>query len=132
MILAAVLLGLLYLGGMNRTLQLAHEVDRLRRQADVLQRRVDRLALDLAQEQRSQRVVELARLRLGMTFPPQPMEVLAVAPASKSVRHSVWAYLENALVLTVEGLQRQLNPAVQAQHDTPESDPADPGGGAIP
>jgi cell division protein FtsL len=105
---------LLYLGGMNRTLYLAGQVETLQQEYEAIQRIVDRLELEVLEEHRGERVVELARQRLGMEFPPGGTEVLAVLPAATRKGRSVRTYLENAFAMTIEGVERRLYPSARA------------------
>ncbi|MFC1500778.1 penicillin-binding transpeptidase domain-containing protein, partial [Candidatus Zixiibacteriota bacterium] len=105
---------LLYLSGMNRTLYLASEVESLQQDFEAVQRIVDRLELEVLEERRGERVVELARQRLGMDFPLAQTEVLAVLPAAIRKGRSLRTYLQNAFAMTVEGVQRQLYPSARA------------------
>ncbi len=105
---------LLYLGGMNRTLFLAGQVEALQQEYEAIQRVVDRLELEVLEEQRGERVVELARQRLGMEFPQGRTDILAVLPAVTRKRRSVRTYLENAFAMTIEGVERRLYPSARA------------------
>ncbi len=105
---------LLYLGGMNRTLYLAGQVESLQQEFEAIQRVVDRLELEVLEERRGERVVELARQRLDMEFPLGQTEVLAVLPAAIRKGRSLRIYLENAFAMTVEGIERQLYPSARA------------------
>lgn len=111
------LFSLAHLSGMNRTLVLAQRVEELQKSCEELQRSVDRLTLEIAQESGGGRVVELARRRLGMVFPEEQTEVLAVLPAATSRGGSPWMYFENALVIATESIQRQLSSSAQAQEE---------------
>jgi hypothetical protein len=105
---------LIYLSGMNRTLQLAGEVESLRQDYEAVQRLVDRLELEILEEHRGAHVVELARERLGMEFPLGQTEILAVLPAATRKRRSFGTWLENAFAMTVEGIERRLYPVARA------------------
>ena len=116
---AGLVLSLAYLWGMNQTLSAARRVDELKQTKEALQRSVDRLALEMAGRYSSERVVELARERLGLEFPEEPIRTLAVAPAASGRGPSVWMYMENALVLAVEGMQQYLSPSADARETAP-------------
>jgi cell division protein FtsL len=105
---------LLYLGGMNRTLDLAVQVETLQQEYEALQRTVDRLELEVLTECSGQRVIELARQRLGMEFPSGRTETLAVLPTATRKGRSIRTYLENALAMTIEGVERRLYPSARA------------------
>ena len=114
--LAAIFLfSLLHLSGINRTLSLARRVDGLLKSCDELQRIVDRLTLEIAEENGGGRVVDLARRRLGMIFPEEQTEVLAVLPDATSHGGTTWTYIENAIAIAAESLQRRLNSSAQAR-----------------
>jgi len=121
-LIAAFLLCLAHLNGINRTLELAQRVKDMQKSCDELQRSVDRLTLEIAEESGGGRVVELARQRLGMIFPQSQMEVLAVLPAATRRGGSPWTYVENALAMAAESLQHQLSPSAKAREvTTPDS-----------
>lgn len=120
-IAAGVGLCLAYLGGMNRTLELAGEVEQLQRQRDAVRRKVDHLALELAEARRSRTVVREASERLDMRFPSEQLPVLAVQPEAVRGGPSLWTYMENALVMAAEGLQRHLSPEAMAREAAPDS-----------
>ena len=105
-IAASVGLCLAYLGGMNRTLELAGEVEQLRRDRDAVRRKVDHFALRLAEERNGRAVVDRAQEHLDMHFPDQQLPVLAVQSGAVRGGPSVWTYMENALVMAAEGLHR--------------------------
>jgi cell division protein FtsL len=117
-LIAVFLLCLAHLNGMNRTLELAQHVEDMQKACDELQRSVDRLTLEIAEESGGGRVVELARQRLGMIFPQAQTEVLAVLPAATRRGGSPWTYIENALAMASESLQHQLSPSAQAREVT--------------
>lgn len=117
-LIAVFLLCLTHLNGMNRTLELAQHVEDMQKSCDELQRIVDRLTLEIAEENGGGRVVELARQRLGMIFPRTQTEVLAVLPAATRRGGSPWTYIENALAMASESLQHQLSPSAQAREVT--------------
>ena len=117
-LIAVFLLCLAHLNGMNRTLELAQRVEDMQKACDELQRSVDRLTLEIAEESGGGRVVELARQRLGMIFPHVQTKVLAVLPSATSRGGSPWTYIENALAMAAESLQPHLSPSVQAREIT--------------
>jgi len=106
---------------MNRTLELAGEVEQLQRQRDAVRRKVDHLALQLAEARRSRTVVREASQRLDMRFPSEQLPVLAVQPEAVRGGPSLWTYMENALVMAAEGLQRHLSPEAMAREAVPDS-----------
>jgi cell division protein FtsL len=110
---------LAYLWGQNQTLSAARRVEDLTQAKEALQRSVDRLALEMAGRHSSERVIELARERLGLEFPAEPIQTLAVAPAASGRGPSVWTYMENALVMAVEGMQQHLSPSADAREAAP-------------
>lgn len=112
------LFAIVYLWGREQTLAAASQLETLQDQHEVLQREVDRLELEMADLRGSGHVVEEA-LRLGLVFPDRPIEVIAVSPVPTGPRPSVWTYLENALVMAVEGLQGQLSPRAWAREVAP-------------
>ena len=117
-LIAVFLLCLAHLNGMNRTLELAQRVEDMQKSCEELQRSVDRLTLEIAEESGGGRVVELARQRLGMIFPQVQTEVLAVLPAATGRGGSPWTYIENALAMAAESLQHQLSPSAQTREVT--------------
>ncbi len=104
-----------YLWGQNETLSAARRVEDLTRTKEALQRNVDRLVMEMAGRHTGEQVVELARERLGLDFPEEPIRTLAVAPAASGSGPSVWTYMENALVMAVEGMQQHLSPSADAR-----------------
>lgn len=113
-IAALFLLSLIHVHGMNRTLVLADRVKELHRACEALQRSVDRLGLEIAEDNRGGRVIELAGQRLGMVFPEGQTAVLAVLPAATRRGGSFWTYVENAFVMAAKSLQRHLGSSAQA------------------
>jgi hypothetical protein len=111
---AVFLIAMAYLWGRDRTLAAARRVETSRQAMEVLQRRVDRLELEVTAGLASDRIVEQARARLGLDFPDAPIPVIAVRPARGEGGPDVWTYVENALVMAVEGLERHLSPAAEA------------------
>ena len=114
------LFALVHLWGREQTLEAAGRLETLQVEHEGLQREVDRLELEMADLRGSGHVVEEA-LRLGLVFPDSPIEVIAVSPVPTGPRPSVWTYLENALVMAVEGLQGQLNPRAWAREIAPSA-----------
>jgi len=113
-IAALFLLSMVHVHGMNRTLVLAGRVEELHRTCEELQRIVDRLGLEITEENRGGRVVELAGQRLGMVFPEGQTPVLAVLPAATRRGGSFWTYVENLFAMAAESLQRHLGSSAQA------------------
>lgn len=123
------LFALAYLGGMNRTLYLAGRVESLSQEYEALRRNVDLLELQIWEERRGGRVVELARERLGMDFPEGNMEILAVQPAATRSGPSLRTYLGNAFAMALEGVGRGINPSARAGEAVP---PDSSRGGPLP
>ncbi len=112
---AGFVIALAYLWGMNQTLALHSRIETLQESKGALQRTVDRLELEMIEMRSSDRVVELARRRLGLDFPERPVQILAVAPEAARRGPSLWTYMENAFVIAVEGIQHHLSPAAHAR-----------------
>ena len=112
---ASFLIALAYLWGREQTLASARRVETLRGTQEALQRSVDRLELEMSVVHSSDRIVELARQRLGLDFPNEPIRTIAVAPAPGRRGPDIWTYVENAVVMAVEGMQRHLSPEAQAR-----------------
>ena len=128
-LLLSFLFALAYLGGMNRTLYLAGRVESLTQEYEALRRSVDLLELQIWEERSGGKVVVLARERLGMDFPQGNMEILAVQPAATRNGPSLRTYLGNALAMTLEGVERGINPSAQAGEAAP---PDSSRGGGLP
>jgi len=111
---AAFLIAIVYLWGRDQTLAIARVVAENHQAMEVLQRRVDRLELEVTEQRSSEQIVELARERLGLDFPNAPIPVIAVLPAQGEGGPDVWTYVENALVMAVEGIERHLSPSAEA------------------
>jgi hypothetical protein len=127
LLLLLFLFALAYLWGRERTLEEAGWIEGLRVQRESLQRQVDRLELEMADQRGSGHVVEEA-LKLGLVFPASPMETIAVAPAAAGPRPTVWTYLRNAAVMAAEGLERELSPRAWAREVLTDSSRADRSG----
>ena|GEM_PF-1704905 len=110
---------LAYLMGMNRTLELAAGLEDLQTRCEAAERQVERLELEVSALLESDRVVTLARERLGMEFPAGGTRVLAVAPEAHSRDGDFTTYLKNAFAITLEGLQHQLLPTARAREVSP-------------
>ena len=106
---------LAYLWGRDQTLARHSRIGALHQTRDALQRTVDRLELEMIELRSSDRVVELARERLGLDFPDQPIQILAVAPEAANRGPGLWTYMENAFAIAVEGVQRHLSPDAHAR-----------------
>ncbi len=109
---------LFYLMGMNRTLELAARLERVQSECEAAERAVERLELELSAQLASERIVALARERLGLEFPAGGMETLAVLPEACGRSGDVGTYLKNAFAITLEGLERHLAPTAWARQTT--------------
>lgn len=115
-------LSLAYLWGRNQTLVAWSRIESLNRSKEALQRTVDRLELDMIALRSSDRIVAMARERLDLDFPVQPIPTLAVVPEAANRGPSVWTYMENAFVIAVEGMQRRLSPTARAHEIAADPD----------
>jgi hypothetical protein len=132
LLLLLFLFSLTYLWGREQILEEAGRIEGLRVQRESLQRQVDRLELEMADQRGSGHVVEEA-LKLGLVFPTSPMETIAVAPTAARPRPTVWTYLRNAAVMAADGLERELSPRAWAREVIPDSSRADrPGDRPVP
>jgi hypothetical protein len=115
LVAAGFLICLAYLWGRDETLSQHGRIVALEQSRDALQRTVDRLDLEMIGLRSSDHVVELARQRLDLDFPEQPVQILAVAPEAANRGPSLWTYMENAFVIAVEGVQRHMSSDVHAR-----------------
>ncbi len=124
----AFIVALAYLMGMNRTLEQAARLEALQERCEAVEREVERLQLDVAAELAGERVVALARERLGMDFPVGSVERLAVLPEACGSGGGLRTYFENAFAIALEGVGRTLVPVAFAR----ETAPPDTSGGGLP